>query len=173
VPAKPSWYSKLDEVIRELQRLPRPFVDRATLEALLGVSRRRAQEILAPCVTDRVGSNGLADRDSFVIHLRHVAEGDAGYYEKHRRKKVAAAVAELRKDRIERPLLVAAPVEIVNQQFGNLPDGVSITPGYISVSFESAIEAPQKLLALSMAIRNDELLFERLATGTPPRQNPL
>ena len=64
MPAKPSWYSKLDDVIRELERLPRPFVDRATLEALLGVSRRRAQEILAPCVTDRVGSNGLADRDS-------------------------------------------------------------------------------------------------------------
>jgi hypothetical protein len=38
VPAKPSWYSKLDDVIRELELLPRPFVDRATLEKLLALA---------------------------------------------------------------------------------------------------------------------------------------
>jgi hypothetical protein len=42
VPAKPSWYSKSNDVIREIESLPRSFVDRATVEFLLGVGRRRA-----------------------------------------------------------------------------------------------------------------------------------
>ena len=82
VPAKPVWYSRINDIIRELQTLPRPFVDRATVEFLLGVGRRRAQQILAPCIRDRVGTNGLADREAFIAHLRRLAEGDDGYYER-------------------------------------------------------------------------------------------
>ena len=95
MPAKPSWYSKLDDIIRELERLPRPFVDRATLEFLLGVGRRRAQQILAPCITERVGTNGLADRDALIARLRRVAEGDDGHYERLRRRNVAEILAQL------------------------------------------------------------------------------
>jgi hypothetical protein len=40
------------------------------------------------------------------------------------------------------------------------------TPGHISVRFDGTTDALRKLLALAMAIRNDELLFERLATRT-------
>lgn len=57
MPAKPVWYSKLDEILRDLRSLPRPFVDRETVEQLLGVGRRRAQQIMAPCISDRIGSS--------------------------------------------------------------------------------------------------------------------
>ena len=75
MPAKPAWYSKLEAVICELESQPRPFVDRATLEFLLGVGRRRAQQIMQPCVIDRIGANGLADRDALIEQLRHVVPG--------------------------------------------------------------------------------------------------
>jgi hypothetical protein len=48
MPANPSWIARIPLVVKELEALPRPFVDRSTLELLLGVSRRRAQQILAP-----------------------------------------------------------------------------------------------------------------------------
>jgi hypothetical protein len=35
VPARPAWISRINEICSELERLPRPFVDRSTLEALL------------------------------------------------------------------------------------------------------------------------------------------
>jgi hypothetical protein len=162
VPAKPLWYSKINDILRELELLPRPFVDRATVEFLLGVGRRRAQQILAPCITERVGTSGLADRDALIAHLRRVAEGDEGYYERQRRQNVAEILARLQKNRLERPqLLVEAPVRVVNQELENLPAGIRLEPGQITVTFDQPQQALEKLLALAMAIGNDFNRFER------------
>ena len=167
MPAKPVWYSKINEVIRELEALPRPFVDRATVEFLLGVGRRRAQQILAPCIMDRVGTNGLADRDAFIAHLRRLAEGDDGYYERQRRRKVAVILGQLQKERLERPrLLVEAPVQVLTQELENLPEGVRLEPGRITVTFDHAQQALEKLLALAMAVSNDFDRFEHQVGST-------
>jgi hypothetical protein len=131
VPAKPTWYNRINNILRELESLPRPFVDCATVEFLLGVGRRRAQQILAPCITERVGTNGLADRDSLIAHLRRLAEGDDGYYERRRRRNVAEILAQF------------------------------LEPGRITVTFEQPQQALEKLLALAMAISNDFDQFER------------
>jgi hypothetical protein len=171
VPAKPVWYSKINDVVRELQSLPRPFVDRAAVEFLLGVGRRRAQQIMAPCITDRVGANGLADRDAFIAHLRRLADGQDGYYERQRRCKVAAILSQLQRDRLERPqLLVEAPAQILTQEFENLPAGVRLDPGRITVTFDQPQQALEKLLALAMAISNDFDRFERLVRAPLTRQ---
>lgn len=162
MPAKPGWYSRINDVIRELQGLPRPFVDRATVEFLLGVGRRRAQQIMAPCVTDRVGANGLADREALIAHLRRLRESDDGYYEIQRRRKLAGILAQLQKERLERPqLLVETPIQVLTQELENLPEGVRLDPGRITVSFDEPQQALEKLLALAMAIGNDFDRFER------------
>ena len=167
MPAKPGWYSTINEVIRELEALPRPFVDRAAVEFLLGVGRRRAQQILAPCIMDHVGANGLADRDAFIAHLRRLAEGDDGYYERRRRRKVAAILTQLQKERLEHPqLLVEAPVQVLTQEFENLPEGVRLEPGRITVVFDQPQQALEKLLALAMAISNDFDRFEQQVRST-------
>jgi hypothetical protein len=167
VPQKPAWFSKIDEVIRELEALPRPFVDRATVEFLLGVGRRRAQQIMAPCITDRVGTNGLASRVTLIARLRHLAGSDDGYYERQRRRKLGETLSQLQKERLEHPpLLVEAPVQIVNQDIEKLPAGVRLDQGRITVEFESAQQALEKLLALAMAISNDFDWFERRVQAT-------
>ncbi len=163
MPAKPRWFSRIDAIIRELEALPRPFVDTATLEFLLGVGRRRAQQILTPSITAQIGSNGLADRDAVVARLRRVAAGDDVHYERRRRQKVAEVLAELH----NRPrLLVEAPAAVVAQEFETLPEGVHLSPGRITVTFDQPRQALEKLLALAMAISNDFDRFER--SVTPP-----
>lgn len=162
MPSKPLWYSRIPAVIQVLEALPRPFVDRATIESLLGVGRRRAQEILAPCVTERVGSNGLADRDALIAHLSRLARSDSRHYEQRRRQRVATKLAELEKERRERPrLLVEATTRVLSQEFENLPPGISLEPGRIMVEFAHPQQALEKLLALAMAISNDFDRFER------------
>ena len=164
MPAKPAWYNDLDAIIRRLQTLPRPFVDRATIEALLGVGRRRAQQIIGPCITDHVGANGLADREALIGHLRRMARSDEVSYERTRRRKVGELLERLRKDRLERPqVLVEAPIQVMDQQMDKLPPGVQIHSGRISIEFEEPQQALEKLLALAMAIGNDYSMFERLA----------
>jgi hypothetical protein len=156
------WYSRINDVIRELAALPRPFVDRATVEFLLGIGRRRAQQILAPTITHRVGANGLADRDALIANLRRLAAGDDVDYERRRRRKVALILGELQQDRLQRPqLLVEAPLQILTQAFENLPAGVLLEPGRITVTFEEPQQALEKLLALAMAISNDFAGFDR------------
>ena len=169
MPAKPAWYSKLDAVIGALEAQPRPFVDRATIEFLLGVGRRRAQQILSPCITDRVGSNGLAARDEVIARLRQLAQGDDGYYERRRRRQVADVIDNLRRERLERPqVLVEAPVRVIEQTFRDLPPGVHLMPGRITVEFDEPRQALEKLLALAMAIGNDFARFESLAGHPTP-----
>jgi len=48
-----------------------------------------------------------------------------------------------------------APARIVNQQFENLPAGLRLEPGRITVEFDHPQQALEKLLALAMAIGND------------------
>lgn len=162
MPAKPVWYRKLPYVIEELRRLPRPWVDRATIEFLLGVGRRRAQQIMAPCIMDRVGTNGLADRDALIARLEEIAAGEEAFYEVQRRRKVESIIDNLRRERAENPkLMVEAPTAVINQEFENLPHGIHLDPGRIVVEFNKPQQALEKLLALAMAISNDFARFER------------
>jgi hypothetical protein len=166
MPARPAWISRINEICSELDALPRPFIDRSTLEVLLQVGRRRAQQILAPCVSDRIGSNGPADRDAVIRRLRGIAAGEDERFEMERRRKVAEVIEKLRRERIESPqLLVEAPVRVLSQQLRNLPAGVSIAPGRIIVEFTEPRDALEKLLTFAMAIGNDYEAFERMARG--------
>ena len=163
MPPKPAWFSNLDTIIHELRALPRSFVDRATIEFLLGIGRRRAQQIMAPCIVDRVGSNGLADRDQLIERLQRLADGDEAQYERQRRQRVVKAIAEMRRAVLEHPrVLVEAPDAVVNQAIAELPSGVHLTPGQIRIEFRQPSEALEKLLALAMAIGNDMDRFECL-----------
>ena len=162
MPAKPVWYAKIPDVLRALETLPRPFIDRATIEFLLGVGRRRAQQIMAPCITDHVGANGLADRNLLMARLRQLGNGEDGYYERRRRHRLGEILEHLHKQRLQHPpLLVEAPPDVAAQEFDNLPTGVQLAPGRITVDFEHPRQALEKLLALAMAISNDFDRFER------------
>jgi hypothetical protein len=164
MPAYATWASQLDQIVRAVRASQRPFVDRAAVEALLGVGRRRAQQILAPCVTERVGTNGLAEREAFLTRLQQMAAGDEAQWEGQRRQRVARYLAQLRQERMAQPQLpVEAPVQVMNQDFENLPAGVRLEAGRITVEFEEPQEALEKLLALAMAISNDFEQFERSA----------
>jgi hypothetical protein len=163
MPVKPAWFSKLDQIIAELEALPCPWVDRGVIEFLLGIGPRRAQQIMAVCITERVGTSNLADRDLLIEHLRKLAHGDSGYYERRRRRKLGMAIEELRRAWLERPkALVEAPISIVNQRFEDLPQGIDLEPGRIVIRFDNSQQALQKLLALAMAIGKDMQHFEQL-----------
>ena len=169
MPDKPVWYGQLDEVIAHLRALPYPWIDRATLQQLLGVGRRRAQQILQPCVTHRIGANGVADRHDLIRRLEQLAAGDTVAYERQRRQKLGETLGRLHQAAIENPrLVVEAPNAVINAKISGLPDGVVIAPGEIRVQFTTTQQALERLLALAMAIGNDFDTFQQAVENPNP-----
>ena len=166
MPARPIWYTRLDAVIEQLEELPSPWVDRATLEWTLGVGRRRAQQILEPLVRRTIGRNGLADREEVIRHLRALAAGEAVVFEKQRRERLHRILDQLHVEAKEQPrVLVEAPAAVVNQELDQLPPGVHLSPGRIVIdNFLTPEEAKQKMLALIMAMANDPDGFDARIT---------
>ena len=106
----------------------------------------------------------MADREELIAHLKRLAAGDEAHYERRRRQKLAQVLDKLRQEALAQPkVLVEAPTAVLNQKLANLPDGISISPGVIAITFSSPNEALQRLLALAMAIGNDFNEFERMA----------
>ena len=113
MPDKPTWCGDLERIGVRLRELACPWVDRQTLQELLGVGRRRAQQILASCSNRRIGSSVVADRDSLVAHLERLACGEARYYERRRRLRLARTLTELNQAWRQRPhVLVEAPAAL-------------------------------------------------------------
>jgi hypothetical protein len=168
MPDKPTWCGHLEEAIAELQSLPYPWIDRLTLERVLRVRRRRAQQILQPCVQQQVGANGVADRDELIAHLRRLASGEVTSYERRRRERLAATLQNLHHSWTQQTrAIVEAPTAVINQKLANLPSGVTLEQGRLTVQFTTAVEALEKLLALAMAVGNDLDGFARIVEGNP------
>jgi hypothetical protein len=169
MPSKPGWYRHLDRILADLAALPSPWITRGTIEFLLGVGPRRAQQIMAPCAIEQVGTSLVADRRLLIEHLTALARGEAVHYEWERQRKLAASLERLRSEWLARPkVLVEAPVSAVNQRLRNLPDGIELAPGRITVTFAAPSEALERLLALAMAIGNDMEQFEALTSTERP-----
>ena len=161
MPSVPIWYARLDEIVADLRALDSPWVDRHTVEHIFGVGRRRANQILAPCVRHQIGRSGIADRDEFIMHIQRLASGEAADYERQRRRKLAEQLENIRRAREEQPVvLVEAETSVVNQQLESLPEGVALGPGEIRIQFDSPVQALEKLLALAMAVGNNQAAFE-------------
>jgi hypothetical protein len=165
MPDKPLWLERLPQVIHSLEHRAEAWVDRATLESLLGVGRRRAQQLLAQIPSQRVGASVLASRSDVVAHLKEVAEGRQACYEQRRGKRLWGRLEKARQEWTEQPpVLVEVPGSQLRRielhDFAALPEGVELAPGSITVRFLDPDEALQKLMALALAIGRNRAAFE-------------
>jgi hypothetical protein len=169
MPDKPLWLDRLSEAIRELEENPEPWIHRPDIEALLGVGRRRAQQLLSPLASHRIGTSLAASRTDVLAHLKRLAAGEEAWYEERRRHQLWTQLDDVRRDWISQPPVL---VEVSRDQirrvqqhdFDGLPEGVELAPGSITVRFREPDEALQKLMALAMAISQNRLAFdERVA----------
>ncbi len=166
MPDKPTWYHRLPEAQAKLNALPTPWVDRATLESILHIGRRRAQQILRPLVRHTLGKNGLAYKEDVLAYLHQLAEGDPAGYERQRRQRLATLIETWQQQAREHPaVFVEAPTSLMNQELENLPEGIHVSPGRILIEgFTTPDQAKQKLLALILAMGKDPDEFDRRIT---------
>lgn len=177
MPDKPLWLDRIPDALQALAKSPRPWVERATLETLLGVRRRRAQQILAQLATEKRGRAVLVEKTALIAHLRRLTAGEDAFYEQQRRQRLAKQLAEDRRRWLTAPpVLVEPPPALVQavrrKDFAGLPAGVDLAPGQITVTFTTADEALEKLLALALAVGQNREGFEE-RVGWPQAENAL
>ena len=175
LPDKPRWLDRLPQAIAALENSPLPWVDRSTIEDLLGVRRRRAQQILAPLAAQAAGHTVIVDKTALIQHLRQMAAGEVTFYEKKRRQRLWRKLQEEHDRWAETPpVFVEAPPDMLQavykRDLEGLPEGVELAPGRITVTFETAEEALQKLLALAMAVGQNRKTFEDRVELPDPNQ---
>ena len=165
MPDKPIWLGRLPEAIRQLEGSTEPWIDRPTLELLLGVGRRSAQQLLAPIAIRRVGTSAVASSADLIAHLKRMAAGEEAYYEERRRKKLSAYLDQAREEWLRQPPVWVEVSETRQRRmqvhdFDGLPEGVELGPGSIQVRFGQPHEALQKLMALAIAISQNPQAFD-------------
>ena len=148
MPARKSWLLRVSEIREELMAIEAPVIDRAVLERLFGVRRRRAIQLMAFFGGFQTGRTFLIDRLDLIRQLEPIEAGAEFALEAQRKQRLTEALEQLRK------LRVAASVTIPLQRKpcehpSDLLEGVQLQPGSLRVDFRKAEELLAKLFALS------------------------
>ena len=128
-------------------------------EAVFGVSRARAAQLMHTFGADPTGYARTLPRTRLLRQLRTYREGTEFRGEQARREHL---MTELRKARLT-GIRVTVPVEALDGRLSGLPAGVVVDR--IEVRYAGAKEAVVKLVAQAQALNNDYERFEALVAG--------
>ena len=69
MPAQPAWFHRLDEILSALRSMTSTHLDRAAVEKLFRVRRRRARQIMAGLKGLRDGNAAAVSREALIARL--------------------------------------------------------------------------------------------------------
>ena len=164
MPAKPAWLLHIPEIVAQLERLSVPVVDRAIVEGLFGLRRRRAIELLHRFGGYQTGRTFLIDRRLLIEHLLHLGEGEEFESESRRKQRLGEAVDELRRSQAAAGVRIPVRPECA-RRVSDLPVGVVLEAGHLGVDFCGAEDLLAKLYELSQAAAQD---FDRFRAAAEP-----
>jgi hypothetical protein len=154
MPAKPIWYSRLDEIKRSLAHSTAPVVDRAAIEKLFGLGRRQAINLMRRFDGHLSGRHWFVDRLQMIERLGEVALLP-GYGDEIRRKAALKDQIEILREtnpQLQRPIAAPPP----RRSDVSLPPGVRVlNAGQMLISYANTAELLGILLALTQEAVDD------------------
>ncbi|MCC6538388.1 MAG: hypothetical protein IT162_12605 [Bryobacterales bacterium] len=161
MPAQPSWIHRLDAIRAAVAECRSPVLDRAALETLFGVGRRRAIELLHQLGGYQAGKTFLIERTELLRQLEEWA-GSAGVRrETGRRRRVAEELERARLQQRGRGVAIAPTPGSGAAGLRQLP-GVTWAPGELRIRFSGSEELLSRLLGLTLAVQGDLDEFEEV-----------
>lgn len=167
MPAKPQWLLRLPQILAALESMITPVVDRASIEHLFGVGRRRAIQLLHRFGGYQTGKTFLVDRQELIRQLVAIRDGETFALEAKRRQRVLHELEEAARLQKARAVKLQVSREEVEKLRG-LPDGVTVEPGQLVVEFDGVEELLRKLYEVSQSAARDFYAFEKAIQYFPP-----
>jgi hypothetical protein len=165
MPAKPEWLLRLPEIRAELEHLDVPIVDRASIERIFGLKRRRAIELLHQFGGYQAGRTFLLDRARLLEALQSLESQEGYTAEKRRRERLRDVVEASREHLISTRVRIPVRAAAARASLDRLAPGVLLMPGMLSIEFRHPVELLEKLYGLAQAISHDFEKFEELLPG--------
>jgi hypothetical protein len=159
MPAQPRWLLHLPEIIDNLCALEAPVVDRAVVEALFGLRRRQAINLMHSFGGYEIGRTALIERCVLIARLREMVAGERFRFEQRRRERVAERLDELRRYR----QAAAVAIRVESAADAGLPAGVRLEAGRLIIEFGSVEDLLAKLYGIAQAAAEDFTHFEATA----------
>jgi hypothetical protein len=142
-----------------------PVVDRAIIERLFGLRRRRAIELLHRFGGYKAGRTFLVDRHLLIEHLRRLADGEEFQQERQRKERLGHTVDQLRRHQTAARVKISVQPDVFSRKLAELSAGVALGPGHLHIEFSGTEDLLSKLYELSQAASND---FDRFRAAAEP-----
>jgi len=167
MPAKPAWLLQIPQILEHLEAFDVPVVDRAMVEHLFGIRRRRAIELMHLFGGYQAGRTYLIDRRRLIDRLQRLADGDGFERERHRKERLTNALQELRRNHVASSVKISVPPDVWSHRMADLPAGVKLAAGHLHVEFSGTEDLLTKLFELSQAAADD---FDRFRAASEPAE---
>jgi hypothetical protein len=166
LPAKPTWWGQIEDIVATLELSDAVVVDRSAAEKLFQVGPRRAVQLLTLFGGQEAGGAVLIERERLLVKLRELRATDTFREEIRRRRKVGEEIEQLRRRRAGEKVRIAVEPEIFSSGMASLPEAVQIGAGRLEIEYGDCEDLLQKLVALSKAAANDFEHFQQLTSPT-------
>jgi hypothetical protein len=135
-------------------------LDRAVVERVFGLRRRRAIDLLHSFGGYQAGRTFLIDRLRLIAQLEAVRGGAEFHYEEHRKQRLVDTLEKLRKHSAAARVAIPVDRETLDGKMADLGEGIRLERGRLTVEFRGAEDLLAKLFQLAQAVANDFEKFQ-------------
>ena len=150
MPDKPSYINRLTEILAEARSpKPLPFFRRKDIEALFGLKKRQAVNLMHRIGAIRVSRELAVEKRDLLRWLEQTIKDPSVVAEQRRHERVIDRLVELKAETAARAVKIVLPNP---KSTGGLPDGVSLQPGLLTISFQSDEQLLERLFLLARVL---------------------
>jgi hypothetical protein len=163
MPDKPTYIHKLEGILAEARSpKPIPFFRRQDIEALFGLKKRQAVNLMHRVGAVRVSRELAVEQRELVRWLKRMVADPSVAAEQRRQQTVIERIIELKAETAARAIKIVLPDR---GPAVDLPDGVSLQPGLLTIRFENDQQMLERLFLLARVLATQPQVFHSLSAA--------
>ena len=158
---KLTYIHKLEGILAEAcSPKPIPFFRRRDIEALFGLKKRQAVNLMHRIGAVRVSSELAVEQRDLVRWLERMISDPSVAVEQRRQEAVIDRIVELKAETAARAIKIVLPDRAPCVA---LPDGVSLRPGLLTVAFDNEQQLLERLFLLARVLATQPQFLRSLS----------